>query len=145
METEQRRYQAIRALINSLATDLIGESEKRIKEFSINSVEKARKCDVKIIDFSQSLNRQKIALRDFLLKNFYKHYRVMRMANKAKRFIVKLFEIYLSEPRLLPSSYYERAKDKSIRRAIICDYIAGMTDRYALDEYKKLFEPYERV
>ncbi len=145
MDTEQRRYQAIRALINRLVTDLIGESEKRIKKYNIDSVEKARKCDVKIIDFSSSLNSQKVVLRDFLLKNFYKHYRVMRMANKAKRFIVKLFNVYLDEPRLLPSSYYERAKDDSARRAIICDYIAGMTDRYALDEYKKLFEPYERV
>jgi len=142
---EQRRYQAIRVIINTLVTDLIGETEKRIKEFNVDSIEKARACTEKIVDFSPALNCQKMALRDFLFENFYRHYRVMRMANKAKRFIVKLFEVYLKEPRLLPSSYYERAMDKSMRRVIICDYIAGMTDRYALDEYKKLFEPYERV
>jgi len=142
---EQRRYQAIRVIINTLVTDLIGETEKRIKKFNVDSIEKARACTEKIVDFSPALNCQKMALRDFLFENFYRHYRVMRMANKAKRFIVKLFEVYLKEPRLLPSSYYERAVDKSMRRVIICDYIAGMTDRYALDEYKKLFEPYERV
>ncbi len=145
MDNEKRRYQAIRGIINNLATDLISESAKRIKALDIDSPDKARGCDKKIINFSPVVNKQKVALRDFLFDNFYRHYRVMRMANKAKRFIVKLFEVYLKEPRLLPSSYYERAIDKSTRRIIICDYIAGMTDRYALDEYKKLFEPYERV
>lgn len=145
LDLEQRRYQAVRGIINNLVTDLISESAKRIREFNIDSVDKARNYTGKIIDFSPAVNNQKRALRDLLFENFYKHYRIMRMADKAKRFIKKLFEIYLKEPRLLPSSYCERAIDKSMRRIIICDYIAGMTDRYALDEYKKLFEPYERV
>jgi len=145
LDSEQMRYLAVRGIINNLVTDLISESEKRIKESNIGSVDKPRNYNEKIIDFSPSINNQRMVLRDFLFENFYKHYRIMRMANKAKRFIKKLFEIYLKEPRLLPSSYYERAMDKSMRRVIICDYIAGMTDRYALDEYKKLFEPYERV
>ncbi len=145
LDSEQMRYQAVRSLINNLVTDLISRSAKRIKEFDIDSVDKARDCGEKIIDFSSTVNNQRMVLRDFLLENFYKHYRIMRMANKAKRFVKKLFEIYLKEPRLLPSSYYKRAIDKSMRRVVICDYIAGMTDRYALDEYKKLFEPYERV
>jgi dGTPase len=69
----------------------------------------------------------------------------MRMANKARFFIEKLFNLYLSQPMLLPSLYRDKAHDQACRRQVICDYIAGMTDRYALDEYKKLFEPYERV
>ena len=69
------------------------------------------------------------------------------MSSKARRFITKLFDIYFKEPELLPSSYKEKISDKDddLKRVVICDYIAGMTDRYALDEYKKLFQPYERV
>ncbi len=145
LDSEQMRCQAVRGMINNLVTDLINESEKRIKNFHIDSIDKANSYSEKIIDFSPAINNQRIVLRDFLLENFYKHYRVMRMADKAKRFIKELFEIYLKQPRLLPSSYYKKAMDKSIRRVTICDYIAGMTDRYALDEYKKLFQPYERV
>lgn len=145
VEFEMRRYQAVRSIINNLVTDLADESKKRIKSFGISSADKVRKCPERIITFSGPVNKQKALLQDFLFENFYKHYRVMRMANKAKRFIRKLFEEYLKEPRLMPSSYFEKALDEKRRRTIICDYIAGMTDRYALDEYKKLFEPYERV
>ncbi len=145
LDSDLQRYQAVRNIINNLATDIIGESKRRISNFGITSVDKARNCPEKIIGFSDTVSRNKAGLRDFLFENFYKHYRVIRMANKAKRFIRELFGEYLKEPRLLPSSYYEKARVKSARRVIICDYIAGMTDRYALDEYKKLFQPYERV
>jgi dGTPase len=83
-------------------------------------------------------------MRDFLTKNLYQHYRVVRMANKAFRFMCDLFKVYLDEPEQLPPTTQARLA-KEDKRRVICDYIAGMTDRYALDEYKKFFEPYERV
>ena len=142
---DQRRYQAIRHIINRLVTDLIEHSKESLRKSAIVSGDDARKFSHRLIDFSETIISQKALLRDFLYENFYNHYRVTRMATKAKRFIKDLFELYLNEPKMLPDPYNEKAKDPENRRTVICDYIAGMTDRYALDEYMKLFQPYERV
>jgi dGTPase len=78
------------------------------------------------------------------MEKLYNHYRVVRMSNKAKRFIEQLFRVYIDKPQALPMHIQKRISIDGAKRAI-CDYIAGMTDRYALDEYKKLFDPYEKV
>ncbi len=145
MHAEQKRYQLVKNIINILVTDLIDNTNTRIKQLNIISYDKVRCCPERIVMLSDPVNRQRTQLRDFLFENFYRHYRVMRMANKARFFIDKLFNLYLEQPMLLPSIYREKAMDEAGRRVVICDYIAGMTDRYALDEYKKLFQPYERV
>jgi dGTPase len=146
MNNEQKRYQLVKNIINVLVTDLIDNTCTRIKQLNAVSYDKVRHCPERVVMFSDTANRQKAQLRDFLFENFYRHYRIMRMANKAKFFIEKLFNLYLSQPMLLPAFYRDKARDHhACRRQVICDYIAGMTDRYALDEYKKLFEPYERV
>lgn len=142
---EKKRYQIVKSIISIMATDLIDNTLARLDKFGIDSYKKVRSCPERIVVFSKGMDSQKQELRDFLYNNFYKHYRVMRMANKAKYFIEKLFNLYMSQPMLLPGPYRDMAKDKSSCRQVICDYIAGMTDRYALDEYKKLFQPYERV
>jgi dGTPase len=145
MNNEQKRYQLVKNIINVLVTDLIENTSMRIQQFNIVSYDKVRRCPERVAMFSDNINRQRVQLRDFLFENFYRHFRIMRMANKARFFIEKLFNLYLSQPMLLPSLYRDKAHDQACRRQVICDYIAGMTDRYALDEYKKLFEPYERV
>jgi dGTPase len=141
---QMRRYQAIRFIINASVTDLIRQSEGNLKENNIRSVDDVRKTPHRLIVFSEDMNKKRTALREFLFNNLYQNYRVMRMADKASRFIKDLFVVYLSKPEALPSPYRERARSEDVYR-VICDYVAGMTDRYALDEYKKLFEPYERV
>jgi len=141
---EKRKYQIIRTLINTQVTDLIQESEKNIKKLKIRSAEDARKMHAKAISFSKNTQLKRKLLRQFLMKNLYQHYRVIRMSDKATRFINKLFEIYLATPQQLPPSFQQKLKGETTQR-VVCDYIAGMTDRYALDEYKKFFEPYERV
>jgi dGTPase len=78
------------------------------------------------------------------MQKLYHHYRVVRMSTKAKRFIRELFCEYLKRPAQMPSEIQRRIPQEGVRR-VVCDYIAGMTDRYALDEYKKLFNPYEKV
>ena len=87
------------------------------------------------------MNRE---LKKFLRENLYYHHRVLRMADKATRIIGQLFETYMNEPRTLPPKNYLDIERIGKERAI-CDHIAGMTDRFALDEYKKLFDPYEKV
>ena len=83
-------------------------------------------------------------LRKLLLEKFYQHYRIVRMSTKAKRFIQELFNTYIKNRFQLPVGTQRRIKEDGLRRAI-CDYIAGMTDRSILNEYKKLFDPYTKV
>ena len=83
-------------------------------------------------------------LRKLLLEKLYRHYRVVRMSHKAKRFIRDLFETYEKNPSQLPVSVQKRIPNEGLRRSV-CDYIAGMTDRSTLDEYEKLFDPYTKV
>jgi len=142
--TQLKRYQVIRAIINAQVTDVIAESEKNLKKFRIRSPHDVRKMPQKAVKFSKKMEQLRKPLRKYLFDNLYHHYRVVRMANKASRFIHELFKIYLDKPEQLPPTTRSRLR-KGDPHVAICDYIAGMTDRYALDEYKKFFEPYEKV
>ena len=83
-------------------------------------------------------------LKEFLLANMYRHYRVVRMGAKAGRVLRDLFQAFVDEPRQLPPHYFEAVEREGVHR-VVCDYIAGMTDRFALDEHRKLFDPRVRV
>jgi len=141
---ETANYQIIKSLINKQVTNLVCETEKNIRKFKIDSVKDVRRLPHKVVCFSKGMRESRKPLREFLLKNLYQHYRVVRMSNKAYRFINELFNVYLEKPEQLPPATQSRLKKEDTYR-VICDYIAGMTDRYALDEYKRFFEPYERV
>lgn len=144
INTQVRQFQIIKEIINLQATDLINTTDAKIKKHNIKSIDDVRKLSGRIVTFSAAMMKKREGLRNFLFKNLYQHYRVLRMANKARRFIKEMFEVYISQPEQLPASFKARIKDEGAHR-VVCDYIAGMTDRYALNEYKKLFEPYERV
>ncbi|MFH1202289.1 MAG: deoxyguanosinetriphosphate triphosphohydrolase [Candidatus Omnitrophota bacterium] len=143
-DRQLERYQIIKYLINLLVTDVIEESEKRIQVFNIDSIQKVRKQKEKVISFGKNIESKRRPLKAFLLTNLYQHYRVVRMSDKAKRFIKELFNAYIAMPKQLPTSFQKKIEQGDKYR-VICDYIAGMTDRFALDEYKKLFYPYEKV
>ena len=139
-----KRPQAIRTLIDLQVTDLIKNSEKTIKEMKIKSLKDVRRSTGKIIDFSKTMKNTRKPLRDFLMKNLYQHYRVIRMSQKASRIMHELFRVYTENPEQLPPSQAAKLKNDNMFR-IVGDYIAGMTDRYAIEEYKKFFDPYEKV
>ena len=141
---EKRKYLIIRSLIDLQVTDLIEETEKNINKLKLGSYKDAKKIDKKVVTFSQDMLKLRKPLRAFLMSRLYHHYRVVRMSIKAKRFIQELFQVYVACPKQLPEIVQARIARDGVRRAV-CDYIAGMTDRYALDEYKKLFDPYEKV
>jgi len=98
-----------------------------------------------IATFSDGLEAQRVELKGFLMRNLYRHYRVMRMAEKANRIMSDLFDAYMAEPAQLPPHVVARCNEDETLARVIADYIAGMTDRFALDEHKKLFDPHERV
>lgn len=139
-----RRYQIIRSLIDRNISDLVRSSEKKIKDTGIKNVSEVRRYPKKLILFSEDMQERRMQLRKYLMENLYKNFRVVRMFNKAKRFLTELFDIYIEKPEQLQPSDQKAIKRYGLYR-VVCDHIAGMTDRYALDEYKKLFEPYERV
>ncbi len=148
INNEILKYQIIKEMINAQVTDIIDTSKARIGELNPASADEVRKYKHKIISFSERMQKKRIPLRAFLKKNLYEHYRVVRMSTKAKRFITKLFNEYLQNPKQLPVEYQNRINDFNDKRKlkiILCDYIASMTDRYAIDEHKKLFDPDEKV
>jgi len=144
LDRRLRQRQIIIRLINTQVTDLVETTMARIAERGIASPEDVRSAGERLFAFSPEMDRQKKELEAFLHEELYHHYRVVRMMSKAKRFIRALFQAYLADPRQLPDRYRKAAETEGLHR-VICDYIAGMTDRYAQDEYKKLFYPYERV
>jgi dGTPase len=123
---------------------VVGFSEQNIKGHGIETLNDVKTLNTNLIAYSPRVEEESKQLKDFLQKNVYLHYKVERMRVKAERCITLLFETYRDNSTLLPPKYRERIKEDDKER-VICDYIAGMTDRYALDEYKRLFEPYERV
>lgn len=138
------KLQTIISIINCQVTDLVENTLKYINDNGIGSLEEIRDIGHPIARFSPDMDRKNRELKVFLRKNLYEHHRVIRMADKANRIIKHLFKIYEEDPRLLPPHVYANVNEVGKER-LICDYIAGMTDRFALDEYKKLFDPYERV
>jgi len=140
----QKKYYAISHLIGYLILDLVKETQKNIAQLNIRTAEDVRNTKQPLVAFGAETKRQNQQLKDFLMENLYNHYRVKRMRSKAKMVIARLFEAYNENPRLLPNKYQQKIELES-RERIICDYIAGMTDRYALDDYRKLFDPFATV
>jgi len=141
---DRQILQTISHLIGHLIMDLVDQTRKNISEAGITTQEAVRAHSGNLVMFSSEAAARNRELKRFLYKNLYRHYKVERMRIKAERFLTMLFENYLQNPTLLPSSYQEKY-ERYGRERVVCDYIAGMTDRYALDEYKRLFDPYERV
>ena len=144
-DSDLRRHQIIRALINLQVNDLIQTTAGQLAQHRIGSVDDVRACPNRLVTFSEEMQQLRRPLKRLLWDQIYHHYRVVRMADKAKRFIGELFQLYLKQPEQLPNTTRARIKRGEDPYLVVCDYIAGMTDRYCLQEYKKLFDPFERV
>jgi len=139
--------ETIRHMINFLIVDVIEETGQRIRDLNINSFEEVRAAKTPLVAFSRSARKKNGELKKFLYKNMYRHYRVARMANKAERVIREIFDAYMQSPAMLPKHQQHELEaarlsgslSKERLARIIADYIAGMTDRYALDEHERLF------
>ncbi|MCM8762858.1 MAG: deoxyguanosinetriphosphate triphosphohydrolase [Candidatus Omnitrophica bacterium] len=144
LDREKMKFQVIKLLIDKQVTDLIKETESFIKKLNLKRSGDVKKLDRRIVRFSNAMQRLRLPLRKFIYDELYNNWRVLRMSNRAKRFIHGLFQVYINNPALLPPKDTKRIRLDG-KRQIICDYIAAMTDRCALDEYKKLFDPDEKV
>jgi dGTPase len=140
---ELERHRMIRHLVGLMVTDMVQATDRRLRESGAKSALDLQKLSYNVIGYSEDMQRRNRELKDFLYQNLYRHYRVARMQVKAERTITDLFNAYLSEPSTLPDHVQKLISSRGLERTI-CDYIAGMTDRYALEEHQRLFDPFMR-
>ena len=143
---ESRLFHEIgRRLINLMVNDLLVETASRLNDASPKSAEDVRAFGAPLVGFSAQLDHDNRALKEFLFERMYRHYRVNRMTSKARRVVSDLFTLYVDEPECLPADWRIAAEqqDRTLRARQVADYIAGMTDRFALDEHRRLFDLYE--
>ena len=134
------RHRLIRRLIGMEVTDLVQATHERLRDSNVKSVEELQRLPYNVIGFSEDMHRRNRQLKDLLYSQMYRHYRVVRMAVKAERIVTDLFTTYQSEPAILPQHFQDAIEARGLERTI-ADYIAGMTDRYAIEEHQKLFDP----
>lgn len=136
------RHRLIRKLIGIEVTDLVTATYERIKDSSVKSPLDIQRLKQNVIGFTEEMHRRNRELKDFLYAHMYRHHRVVRMQVKAERTISNLFQAYRTEPSILPDHIQSIIRIRGLERTI-CDYIAGMTDRFATQEHEKLFNPLE--
>ncbi len=141
---DMENIHTIKYIIDMEVTDLITYTQSMIEKRKIKTTDDVQKCKERLVSFSPEIAKKKLELQEFLQQNAYNHYRVVRMADKAKRFVEELFNAFIRNSMQLPPEYQKWIEEAGLYQGV-CDYIAGMTDRFAQDEYLKLFYPYERV
>ncbi len=139
------RYQAVRRMLDFLVRDLLSNIEARIADAGIETIDDVRAMKPRLAEFTPDTKIAVAMLKARLMKRLYQHQRVRRMGAKARRVMSGLFEAYTEDPHQLPPHVVRRAADDRPMPRVISDYIAGMTDRFALDEYAKLYDPYVKV
>jgi dGTPase len=146
LETPRLVHESIRRLIDRMATDLIEESRRRLAESRPRSVDDVRRAGRALIGFSAAMSENDRALKRFLFERMYRHFKVNRMTSKARGVVRELFDLYLAQPDCLPGEWQAQAKGPETPETarLVADYIAGMTDRFALDEHQRLYDPYSR-
>ena len=140
-------HEVVRRMINRQVTDLIDNASQRLSKASPANIDAIRQADEPFIRFSDHMAEQNLVLKQFLRRNLYRHYRVNRMSAKAAKIISALFSAFINDPYILPPEAQEKLKvleneyDEKGRARAVADYIAGMTDRYAITEYERVFSP----
>jgi len=140
-------HETVRRMINRLVVDLVDDSRRRLADSGVATIEDVRNAGQPLIGFSETVREQSQELKRFLRTRLYDHYRVRRMTRKAEQIVADLFGIFMGDIRLLPPQFQVKSRatadEPSMRARIVADYVAGMTDRYAIREHKRLFDPIE--
>lgn len=135
------RLEAVRRMIGAMVEDVLAETERRLAEDRIGSVEDVRAARRTLVQFSAPMMADLGVLRKFLFERMYRHYRVNRTRSQARRILAEMFQLFMAEPEVMPTEWGALAATQDLhkRARAVCDYIAGMTDRYAIEEHRKLF------
>ncbi|MBY0330346.1 MAG: deoxyguanosinetriphosphate triphosphohydrolase [Acetobacteraceae bacterium] len=135
--------ETVRRVINAMVQDVVAEAERRIDRLGPRSADDIRAAGAPVIAFSTPMLEANLAIREFLFQRMYRHWRVNRTIQKSKRVTQVLFQLFHGGPQMLPRQWRDRAGDPGSAEAagVVCDYIAGMTDRYALEEHRRMTDP----
>jgi dGTPase len=135
------RLEAVRRMIGAMVEDVLTETNARAAAGKVDSPEAVRMRDDALVSFSRDMAEDLSALREFLMDRMYRHWKVNRTRSQARRILAEMFQLFMAEPDVLPAEWFARAKDRDQpgRARVVCDYIAGMTDRFAIEEHRKLF------
>lgn len=138
-------HETIRGMINHVVVDLIENSSACLRRSKVQSIDDVRNFGRPLINYSESVSRKMLELKPFLRKNLYNHTHVQQMTQSAKKIVEELFIKFIEEPNLLPTQYQERPGSDGLagRARVVADYMAGMTDRYAINERARLFGAHE--
>jgi dGTPase len=144
IESPRLIHESIRRLIDVMVNDMLAETRRRLAAAAPASAEQVRRLPTKAAAFSSPMAEDVRALKAFMFESMYRHYKVNRMTAKARRVVRDLFALYLEKPDCLPDEWRNKAEagGEQERAVLVADYIAGMTDRYALEEHRRLFDPY---
>ncbi len=147
LETSRLIHETVRHLIGHMVNDLVEESRNRLRAANVACPRDIRRFGGPLVAFSAEMQENDRALKDFLFKNMYRHYKLNRMTSKARRLVKDLFQLLVGEPECLPTEWRRRAgAANSVETArVVADYVAGMTDRYASDEHRRLFDVQSRI
>ena len=135
-------HEAVRRLIGAMVNDLLDETRRRIADAKVTTPEDVRGLGRPVVAFSEQMAEQEAGVKAFLFENMYRHFKLNRMTSKARRVVRDLFGLFCSEPECLPTEWRLKLKDTNEETAaqVVADYVAGMTDRFALDEHRRLFD-----
>ncbi len=142
LDPSRRIHEAVRRLIGAMANDLIAETSRRIEELGPASADDIRRCGRPVAGFSADMREHDAGIKKFLFTNMYRHYKLNRMTSKGRRVIRDLFKLLVDEPECLPTEWRHQAGPAGSEQTaqLVADYVGGMTDRFALDEHRRLFD-----
>ena len=135
------RLEAVRRMIGAMVDDVLAETDRRARAAKVGSAEDVRNLDHAIVSFSREMLEDLSRLREFLMNRMYRYWKVNRTRSQARRILAEMFQLFMAEPDVLPTEWFARSqnRDEAGRARVVCDYIAGMTDRFAIEEHRRLF------
>jgi len=135
------RLEAVRRMIGAMVDDVLSETRRRAAADKVGSPEDVRVLGHAVVAFSRDMVEDLAELRVFLMERMYRHWKVNRTRSQARRILAEMFQLFMAEPDVMPTEWFGRCqgRDEAGRARVVCDYIAGMTDRFAIEEHRKLF------
>lgn len=135
------RLEAVRRMIGAMVDDVLAETVRRVEQGKVQGPEDVRLLGHALISFSRDMAEDLAALRRFLMERMYRHWKVNRTRSQARRILAEMFQLFMAEPEVMPTEWFQRSlgRDQAGRARVVCDYIAGMTDRFAIEEHRRLF------
>lgn len=147
LDDQRQTHEVIRRMINRMVGDVLDQTKQNIANENVENIDQIRALGKPLVHFSDEMQGVNKAIKSFLMNRMYRHFKVNRMTSKARRVVAELFTFFISEPNCLPPAWQKLLKDQSdqVKAETVADFIAGMTDRFALEEHARIFDPMART